>query len=172
MPTSDAEGKPWARARIVAANPKVVVDVGAGDGTYSRLARADTDARWVAVEAWGPYVTQYSLGELYDEVVLGDIRHIDLDTVAHEPDLVIVGDMLEHLPADEVPVLVRRLQGWARRLLVSVPVLHLEQGAVGGNWFERHLSEWSFEAMLDVLGAGVTESICGDVLAYYLWERS
>jgi hypothetical protein len=172
MPTSDAENKPWARDAIVRLAPRVVVDLGAGDGTYARLARAQTpDAHWIAVEAWGPYVTDYGLTGLYDQVVVGDVRYLDLTRLHPAPDLVIAGDMLEHLDADQVEPLVRRLQAWTPRLLVSIPVLHLEQGAVGGNEFECHRSEWTYEAMLGALGPGVTESVRGDVLAYYLWER-
>lgn len=172
MPTSDAENKPWARDLIRRLAPRVVVDIGAGDGTYARLARGHTDARWVAVEAWGPYVTEYGLDDLYDLVVLGDVRYLDLAAVHPDPDLVIVGDMLEHLDAEQVEPLVRRLQAWTPHLLVSVPVLHLEQGAVGGNWLETHRSEWGYGQMRDLLGPGVTDSIEGDVLAYFHWQRS
>lgn len=172
MPTSDTEGKEWARGVIERLAPATVVDIGAGEGTYAHLARHHTPtAHWIAVEAWGPYITDYDLDTLYDHVVLADARYLDLDTVAKAPDLVIVGDMLEHLDAEQVEPLVRRLQGWARHLLVSVPVLHLPQGAVGGNWLETHRSEWDYHQMLDLLGPGVTDTVCGTVLAYYLWER-
>lgn len=172
MPTSDTENKEWARDRIADLAPTCVVDIGAGEGTYAHLGRSVTPGcQWIGVEAWGPYVTTYSLDDLYDQVVLGDVRYLDLARVHPSPDLVVVGDMLEHLDADEVEPLVRRLQAWAPTLLVSIPVLHLEQGAVGGNWLECHRSEWGYEAMADLLGPGVTGSICGDVLAYYLWER-
>ena len=172
MPTSDPEGKEWAADVIRRIAPATVVDIGPGEGTYARLARDHTPgARWIAVEAWGPYVTGYGLWELYDHVVLGDVRHVDLMSLDYAPTLAICGDMLEHLPAEEVPVLVQRLQAWADHLLVSVPIVHHPQGAVGGNWMEIHRSEWTAESMRNLLQPGVVEERVGDVLAYFHWMR-
>src|SRR5690606_32164324 len=87
LPTSDAQGKGWARQVIADLAPATVVDVGPGDGTYVRLARDVTpDTWWAGVEAWGPYVTQFGLDRLYDQVVVADVRHLDPHTVALHPD--------------------------------------------------------------------------------------
>ena len=42
MPTSDVELKDWALEKIKSLNPKSVVDIGPGEGTYSDLARQHT----------------------------------------------------------------------------------------------------------------------------------
>src|SRR5690606_41935269 len=45
LPTSDAQGKSWARQVIADLAPATVVDVGPGVGTYVRLARDVTPDR-------------------------------------------------------------------------------------------------------------------------------
>lgn len=171
MPTSDAQGKSWARQVIADLAPATVVDVGPGDGTYVRLARDVTpDTWWAGVEAWGPYVTQFGLDRLYDQVVVADVRHLDPYTVALHPDLVILGDVLEHMTQLEARGVLARMRAWARHVLVSVPLLHLDQDAYQGNWFEIHREHWTAEQMRAELGAGLADCWEGDVLGYYLWS--
>ena len=62
--------------------------------------------------------------------------------------------------------------GAPRGRLVSIPLAHHAQDAVGGNWFEIHRDHWAHEEMLDALGHGVVDSVRGDVLGYYLWSAA
>ena len=62
MPTSDVELKDWALEKIKSLNPKSVVDIGPGEGTYSDLAGNTRNARWMAIEAWAPYIPHSALG--------------------------------------------------------------------------------------------------------------
>jgi hypothetical protein len=172
VPISDDENKQWALDRIRELSPSVVVDIGPGEGTYSDLARAHTPgATWKAVEAWAPYVTEHGLWEKYDHVVISDVRHVDLHSVAYAPTLAIIGDVLEHMSRTEATSVLMRLQAWADHILVSIPVVHHDQGDVGGNWFERHIDHWTHAGMLRALGPGVVASIEGEILGYYLWSR-
>jgi hypothetical protein len=172
VPLSDPENKQWALDRIRSLDPAVVVDIGPGVGTYSDLARAATSAQWKAIEAWAPYVTKYGLWGKYDHVVISDIRHVDLHSVAFAPDLVIIGDVLEHMTTAEARTVITRLQAWADHLLVCVPLAHHDQRAVGGNWFEIHRDHWGHEQMLSALGPGVTDHLEGEILGYYLWSQA
>src|SRR5690606_17539403 len=82
VPPCDTEGKEWARGVIAGLAPQTVVDVGPGEGTYARLAREVTPGcRWIGVEAWGPYVSEYGLFDAYDWVIVADVRHLDPYTV-------------------------------------------------------------------------------------------
>ena len=171
MPTSDPEHKAWALDRIRELQPKMVVDVGPGVGTYSDLAREHTPgATWKCIEAWAPYIPQFGLWQKYDHVIVGDIRHVDLHSVTFAPDLVIVGDVLEHMAKAEARSVLRLLQAWADNVLVSVPLAHHDQGDVNGNWFEIHRDHWTHNEMLDVLGTGVRAHKRGKILGYYLWS--
>lgn len=172
VPVSDPENKQWALDRIRQLNPAMVVDIGPGAGTYSKLARDHTAATWKAIEAWAPYVTKYDLWGKYNHVVISDVRHVDLHSVAFAPDLVIIGDVLEHMDVGEAKSVITRLQAWTDHLLVCVPLAHHAQGASQGNWFEIHRDHWTHADMLTVLGPGVVDSIEGRILGYYWWSQA
>lgn len=171
MPTSDTDGKDWALQTITDLEPRVVVDIGAGEGTYVKLAREATpDCRWIGVEAWAPYLTQYDLFTLYDWVIVSDVRHLDFYTIERNPDLVIMGDILEHMEHGEAKTVLLRMRDWARHILISVPLVHCDQDDVGGNWYEIHREHWTGEEMRAQLGPGLLAYHEGDVLGYYLWS--
>jgi len=171
VPTSDREGKGWAREIIRSLAPASVVDVGPGEGTYVQLARdATPGCRWVGVEAWAPYIQQFQLFEAYDHVVVADIRHLDPYTILREPDLVILADVLEHMTQPEARAVLARMRDWAHHVLVSVPLAHHDQADVNGNWFEIHRDHWTGPQMRAELGPGLVEAHEGDVLGYYLWS--
>jgi len=171
MPTSDRENKGWALDRIREIRPRSVLDVGPGSGTYSDLARKHTPgARWMAVEAWAPYIPQFNLWSKYDHVAVADIRHCDLQSL-HEPaDLAIIGDVLEHMTKVEARGVLARLMAWADNVLVCIPLVHLGQDAYEGNWFEIHRDHWTFDEMAEELSDGLVASKRGDVLGYFLWS--
>lgn len=169
MPHSGSQGKDWALARYLDRKPGLVLDVGAGAGTYARLMRPHHGSYWTGVEAWGPYVDEYSLNDLYDRVIIADARHVCWHRLEGSVDMAIAGDVLEHMGRQDAFELIDSLKAVAKTLLVSIPVLHLDQGAVNGNPFETHVDHWTFDAMADALGSGLTDTWRGDVLAYYWW---
>ena len=170
MPTSDKENKAWALERIKEIDPRSVLDVGPGQGTYSDLARKHTDARWMAVEAWAPYIPKFKLWGKYDHVVVSDIRHCDLQSIHAPADLAIIGDVLEHMTKVEARGVLARLTAWADNVLVCVPLAHRDQSAYQGNWFEIHREHWTFDEMAEELSDGLVASKRGKVLGYFHWS--
>lgn len=170
MPHSDSEGKNWALARYLDHRPHTVLDLGVGAGTYARLMRPHHLAHWTAIEAWAPYARQFNLASLYDRVIIADARHLCWYALA-TADLAIAGDVLEHMTRPQARDIIAHLKATAHAVLISIPVLHLPQGAVGGNPFEQHVDHWTYDDMLTELGDGVTDTWRGDVLAYYWWRR-
>lgn len=170
MPTSDGQGKDVALAWYDRIRPATVVDVGAGCGTYAKLMRRWKEkCIWTAVEAWEPYVAEFQLDTLYDRVVVADARH--LTWLDYRSDLLIAGDVLEHMTRDDATRLIRRFRYAAANVIVSIPVLHLDQGAVNGNPYERHVDHWTAGDMAAQLSPGLVESWVGNVLGYFWWSR-
>lgn len=173
MPYSDAEGKDAALAWYEEIRPRTVIDVGAGSGTYAQAVRAHSPwkGRWTAVEAWAPYVARFGLDGLYDAVVVADARR--LVGPFYRADLVIAGDVLEHMPRADAVRLLDRVRAHAAHLIVSVPVLHLDQGAVYGNPLEEHVDHWTADQMRTELSRSGTirGELVGDVLACFWWSR-
>lgn len=164
MPTSDNEGKAWSAAKFSSFAPQHVTDVGIGNGTYSDLLRTP-DVTWAGIEAFEPYVAMFNLETKYDTLLISDARTCDFPTT----DLMIFGDVLEHMTHSEARGVIARAKEASRAILVSVPLLHLDQDAVNGNEFERHIDHWSFEEMYEFLQP--QDSLRGDILGVFWWQR-
>lgn len=166
MPTSAQENKQTVKVWIDDLNPRRVLDVGVGEGTYSTLARKEGQT-WYGIEAYYPYIKEYDLNDKYDVMVVGDARYIDYGKLPRFQ-LAIIGDCIEHMTKKESMAVMNELLQHSAHLLVSFPVLHLQQADVGGNEFERHIDHWTLEGMRAFLGDRVIKSTSGNILAYFL----
>lgn len=172
---SDNENKQVAKSWIDDLDPISVLDIGAGMGTYSMLARQEHQ-HWTALEVFYPYVSQYALLDKYDHVIIGDARYMDYDKLSGGNvegwELIIAADMLEHMAKHDAQALIQELLKYSRHLLICFPVEHQEQHAgEEGNDFETHIDHWTFDEMQDFLNSlerHIVNSIKGDVLAYFL----
>ena len=147
MPYSSDEGKGWMREQIDRASPTTVLDVGAGCGTYFDLA-AQPYQFWIAVEVWRPYLAEFDLAARYSGVIADDVRRIKWPDV----DLVIFGDVLEHMPRRDALTVWQDARRHSRRLLLSLPVGIYEQGTEEGNPFEAHVETWTHEECVALPG--------------------
>lgn len=173
MPTSIDEGKDWSLARFDRHQPDTVTDIGPGDGTYAKLLRpAHEGVWWTAVEIHKPYIGRYKLKAKYDEVHHLDARRAP-GHLFHR-DLVICGDVLEHMERDEAVDLLQRIEAaGAWHILVSLPIVEAPQGEVDGNPAEAHVHHWEADDMDQVLGelGGQVESMRGHTLGCWWWSR-
>lgn len=162
MPTSVAEGKDWLIPRIIAEVPAIVLDVGAGEGLYAKLLGRHRGLVTYALEIHEPYVAQFGLEDLYDLVLIGDVRTRELPEV----DVVILGDVIEHFTEADAQRVWDKARRLARKtVLASIPLGEHPQGAVNDNEHERHLSTWT-DAKIHALG-GVVASWTGSVVGCY-----
>jgi hypothetical protein len=173
MPYSDDAPKAWCTARIRELAPAHVLDVGPGSGAWGRLIRDQNhpydgcDVELDCIEAHGPYVERFQLGALYDHVFVGDVRQwdwggCDYVTVAESDqpvgqgiptwtwDLVILGDVLEHMTKPEALAVVDQALTHADAVLVVVPLGEWPQGPEEGNPLEAHVSTWELPDLDDL----------------------
>ncbi len=153
MPMSSDEGKPWIRERIwslAGADPVSVLDIGPGVGTYAKLLRGPAVAHLTGLEVWAPYVETYRLREHYDEIVIGDARTTRLP----QADVVVLGDVLEHMPRTDALQLWERSATAARRAVyLSIPIVHYPQGEIEANPYEVHVEDdWDHDSVLQAFG--------------------
>lgn len=153
MPFSDIRGKDtsvsWIKQKT---DIKTILDVGAGIGTYSILCKETnkilTDAKWIAIEAWEPYIQEYKLKEKYNELYNEDARYCDWQKFGNI-DLVIFGDVLEHMSKEDAQFLVDKALQHSKYVLISIPIKYMPQGAEYGNPFEIHVKDnWTHEEVL------------------------
>ncbi len=169
MPQSSAEGKPWTREvveRLAAeVGPLTVLDVGPGVGTYAKLLAGPAVAHITGLEVWAPYVETYRLRDHYDEIVVGDARTTPLPEV----DLVIMGDVAEHMVEAEARELWRRACAAAKHaVILSIPIVHYPQGHLEGNPHEHHVEEdWDHDRVIEAF-EGITDWWTGSVVGVYV----
>lgn len=149
MPMSSPEGKDWTRDRILGlptSQPLTVLDIGPGVGTYAKLLAGPRLGHITGIEIWEPYVTTYRLHDHYDEVVVGDAREVEFPPC----DVVILGDVAEHMPEEDALRLWERATAAARlAVYLSIPVVHYPQGAIEDNPHEHHVvDDWDHERVL------------------------
>jgi mannosyltransferase OCH1-like enzyme len=147
MGFSDPTNKPWTQQEIIKINPKTVLDVGAGQGVYLDLIRAvlPEDVFVHAVEVWDPYIKQFNLVARYDKLFQMDVREME----TFDYDLVILGDVLEHMPEKDAVELWDRISKNAKYAIISIPIIHYHQDAINGNPYEVHVEEdWNTERVL------------------------
>lgn len=168
MPTSACEGRDWFTHRLADTTTGTIIDVGAGEGTYSVLGRhLRLDARWIGVEAYEPYVDRFLLGQKYDDVVVQDAR-------TWMPELedytILFGDVIEHMPVEDARKLLSFHLDRATNIYVSVPIVYAPQGPCFGNDHETHHHHWHYDEMLALLPD--CEGWKGNMVGRFWWQKT
>ena len=139
-----------------------VVDIGPGSGTYINLiketANCCTDARWIGIEIWKPYIEQFKLESRYDQIINQDVRTVDWHQL--NPSVVIAGDVLEHMTKADAVTLVDRILKASPMLIVSIPIRYMPQDEHAyENPHEAHVKDdWSHDEFMDTWGHYVVDS--------------
>jgi predicted TPR repeat methyltransferase len=144
---------------IIQLEPRSILDVGFGFGTWGFLCRehldvarervhpADWQVRIDGIELFEPYIQPHQRA-LYSAITVGDIRAL-APHVEHY-DLIIAGDVIEHLEKAEGEAVLGHLYEKAQKaLLVNIPLDgNWEHPERHGNPGELHRSQWSVDDFL------------------------
>lgn len=159
MPVSTSAHISHCLSRIIELQPGSVLDVGCGFGLWGFLCREYVDVwngrvqpqEWTTridgIELFAPYIQAHHRA-LYSSIRIADIR--EAVATLDDYDLIIAGDVIEHLEKAEGEAVIEALYGHARRaLLVNIPLGsgwdHPEQY---GNPGELHRSQWDVKDFL------------------------
>jgi predicted TPR repeat methyltransferase len=132
-------------------NINTIVDIGAGSGTYIKLIKETAgccvNSNWIGVEAWQPYIQEFQLNNRYNKIINQDVRTIDWYNLS--PDVVVAGDVLEHMSKLDAVTLVDKILQTSKTLIISIPIRHMPQDAINGNPFEIHVKDdWNHNEVL------------------------
>lgn len=144
MPSSYIDSVAPIVKAIIGLSPQRVLDVGPGWGKYGLLCREylpDLQALWAIEVPEGRLPTQDAI---YDRVYTGDIRLFRSWPRWHEIDVVLMVDVIEHLPLNDGHSVLKAIQAAGCSVLVSTPQLFTEQHD-DYNPHEEHLSLWTWE---------------------------
>lgn len=167
MPWSSDETESWVRQRISELKPTTALDVGAGAGKYGRMIREIRPACDIeAVEIWEPYIERYKLDQVYNTIHVSDLCAFEYPRAYS---LTIFGDVLEHVEpryALQAWQQARRFSDW---VILCIPIVHWEQGALAGNRHETHLAHYSDDVVRECFN-GIAASEVGEHVAAYIAE--
>lgn len=151
MPNSIRENNNDVRA-FVATHPEIqtALDVGPGEGTYHTLL-GDLIPAMDAIEIWEKNIEEFKLRDRYRTVWHNDIRKWNDKLYTGDFDLIIFGDVLEHMEVDEAVAVFNKALEHSKWVLVSVPIVHFPQDAIDGNKHEAHKIEDPLDDLLPVL---------------------
>lgn len=122
----------WIKGRF----PKgsTCLDVGACDGNWFN--RLGDYLVMDAVEIYQPNIDYHHLTEKYRHVYCADIADLEYDGY----DLIIFGDVIEHMPVEKAQKAIEYAKPRCREMLIAVPFLY-RQGPIYGNQYEAHVQE-------------------------------
>jgi len=143
MPYSDSRFDTKVKSIIKKVDPKRVLDIGPGHGKYARVIRSviANDITIDAVEIDKSYIKNFKLKEIYDNVYNFSIQDFVEDNLDIEYDLVIFGDVIEHLKKSEGVDILNFFVYRARYIMLQWP-----HGFIQNSWEghdqEAHISVW------------------------------
>jgi len=148
--------------------PKTVLDVGCGYGRWGYLVREIMDIvhtryakeTWQtiidAVEIYAPYITP-AHNYIYTKIYTEDIRTFNPNMVY---DLIILGDIIEHLDKPEAQTVIDKLRPLCKNLIITTPNGYIPQGEVLNNPHEIHKCGFSQDEFIKqdalVIDCGIT----------------
>jgi SAM-dependent methyltransferase len=167
VPHSSREGKEWSAEQIVELAPRRILDVGPGVGTYVDLLRPLLpDSHWTGLEIHRPYVERFELTDRYDDVSVGDVRSFDWRAQG-DWDLVIFGDVLEHLDVPDARLAWCRALRASGHVLASLPIVDYPQGECEGNVHECHRASYHHDLVTSAF-PGIVRHATGRQIGVYL----
>ena len=108
------------------------LDVGACDGKWSTL--LSHQLVMDAVEIWAPNIIEWNLKWKYRNVYNTDVADLEYEWY----DLILFGDVIEHMPVDRAQAVLEYAQPRCRDMIIGVP-FNYPQEAIYGNPYEEHI---------------------------------
>jgi ubiquinone/menaquinone biosynthesis C-methylase UbiE len=122
----------------------LILDMGCGWGLWGfrmRLGR-EVHGPLVGLDVFASNLKKLKKFDLYDELVLADARFTPFKDGA--VDIVLAGEIIEHLPKEEGYILLKEIERVSRgKIIITTPRGFMLQASFQGNIFEKHRSGWT-----------------------------
>lgn len=134
---------------VVKLNPKSILDVGAGSGKNGKLIRqTGYKNKLECLEPTEEYVTQYALSNIYDTIHTKNIQEFVNTQYKFSYDLIIFGDVLEHLFRSQVIDYLDYFLYKSKWIIVLWPN-NMPQDDYGNNPYEIHKSNFTLNDLTE-----------------------
>ena len=156
--------------------PSSVLDIGAGSGNTGRLAREAGVNRVDAIEIFGPYIEDFMLGDVYDEIFHGNALNLlpGFKSLGAHYAVITMVDVFEHFTTDEAIELLKWCSLVADHIVVVVP-WNYKQGPVKHNGeINLHEQHMQNDLTFKVMAERYPKLKChrnGKRMGMYTWTR-
>lgn len=140
---------------IINKQPQKALDIGIGFGKYGFMLREFTDAWNGNYHHWKTIIEGIEIHEkyilahhhnIYNKIHIGDAVST-LSNLPNDYDMIICGDMLEHLTENEGHMLLSLISHHSKFAMITTPKKMGKQGSVYGNIHETHKHEWDIKSL-------------------------
>jgi len=183
MPGSMPEGKAFIKDFLINLPISRILDVGPGSGNYYDLLNGlgeytnytggtlNEQVEWLAVEIFPDYVNIFNLNSKYDQIFFSDIYDLDWNTIGGKVDVVILGDVLEHMSEDRGALVIHMAADYSDYVVLSLPIIDYPQGESWGNIHEAHVAQYDPLKIKKLLkGYDIIASFEGEVIGVYIFR--
>lgn len=149
-----------------------ILDVGFGAGAYGKLLRSLYYQNIDGLDIYPNNIKELGLDKIYDNIFIENILDFEFEFY----DLIIMGDLLEHIELKYAKKLLSNLmENKCDQIIISVPYEY-EQDELYGNKYEKHLQPDMNELYMkkhypDLELAEITNSDSGHLIATYYWKK-
>jgi len=140
-------------------NNTTILDIGAGCGTYSKILSEYKNID--AFEVYEPYINKYDLKTKYRKVYKTNILDFDFEYY----DIIIMGDILEHLTIEDAQNLINKLHGKCKQLIISVPFQMKQYGLENKN--EDHIQDDLTEEIMETRYPNLQKTWSNTIIGVY-----
>ena len=115
-----------------------ILDVGFGGGVYGKILKAFYYEHIDGVYVWPENINEMGLNFIYDNIFIENV----LDFEFERYDLIIMGDVLEHMSLEDSKNLLNKFtNGKAAKLFIQVPYMYENHHEWQGNPYEVHIQD-------------------------------
>ncbi|MEE1156108.1 MAG: class I SAM-dependent methyltransferase [Methanobrevibacter sp.] len=115
-----------------------ILDVGFGGGVYGKILKAFYYENIDGVDVWPENIDEMGLNFIYDNIFIENV----LDFEFERYDLIIMGDVLEHMSLEDSKVLLNKfINGKTSKLFIQVPYMYENHHEWQGNPYEVHIQD-------------------------------
>ena len=139
MPSSASNGKQAIKKYIKEKSYKKILDIGCGRGTYALLFKDEEDFTFVGVDVIDYRKRFPWLENIYTSYNICDMREVEKIKELGYFDLIILGDVLEHISVEDAQKVIENYKKQCKCLLVAVPYLYPQH--FPNNHYEDHIQD-------------------------------
>lgn len=120
-----------------------VLDLGCGSGSPIKYCKV---IKSIGVDGFRPSIKTSKEKKIHSDYILSDIKYLNFRPAS--VDVVMLIEVLEHLPQKDGELLLDKAETWAKKkVIISSPNGFFSQHSMNENQYFKHISGWEVEKM-------------------------